>query len=161
MNIAIVGSRKWVDPNPIEAVCRAASVYDLHGSTIVSGGARGPDSMAETYAQKWQVDYLVLLAKWQRQGNQAGFIRNLRIVQHADIMFAFWDGKSAGTRHSFGQMHKAGKPVVVVSPVGTSEPLHSLVIRPLGHALQFAVNKQAEQGIHPWKFIDTWLEMYL
>ena len=50
-------------------------------------------------------------ADWQRYGRGAGPIRNKQIVESADLVIAFWDGKSNGTRSALAHAERAGVPV--------------------------------------------------
>ena len=36
------------------------------------------------------------------------------MAQAGDMLLAFWDGRSAGTRHKISCMQQLGKPVVVL-----------------------------------------------
>jgi hypothetical protein len=40
--------------------------------------------------------------------------RNFQMAQAGDMLLAFWDGRSASTRHMISCMQQLGKPVVVV-----------------------------------------------
>lgn len=69
---------------------------------IVSGGARGADSLAERYANERGLATKIFLPDWESHGKGAGFIRNRDIVDYADYVIAFWDFKSKGTGHTVG-----------------------------------------------------------
>lgn len=110
--VAIVGSRGWEDKKAIEQ-----AVNDLPRETrIVSGGARGADSLGALYARLRGLPVLVLLPDWDRYGKRAGFLRNTQIVEEADEVLAFWDGKSRGTLDTINKAKAAGKVVTVVRP---------------------------------------------
>lgn len=66
---------------------------------IVSGGARGADSLAEKFAREYNKKLIVYRADWNRYGKGAGFIRNATIINACDYCVAFWDGQSHGTKH--------------------------------------------------------------
>ncbi|QQS32986.1 MAG: hypothetical protein IPM50_15290 [Acidobacteriota bacterium] len=67
---------------------------------IVSGGARGVDTLARLYAQSNGIEFTESLAGWDRYGKRAGFLRNCVMVGAADAVIAVWDGESRGTKHS-------------------------------------------------------------
>jgi hypothetical protein len=67
---------------------------------IVSGGAKGADSLAEIYAEKYQLPLIVFKPDWQKYGRGAGIVRNREIIEAADMVVAFWDGSSKGTASS-------------------------------------------------------------
>lgn len=83
---------------------------------IVSGGARGADSLAERYAKEKNYVCLVYPANWEKFGRKAGYIRNAEM--HAFIarqqkrgVVAFWDGKSPGTKQSIQLAQQYNNPI--------------------------------------------------
>jgi hypothetical protein len=57
-------------------------------------------------------------ADWNRYGRSAGFKRNQQMLTegHPDLVLAFWDGHSRGTRHMIELAWKAGVKVEIVKP---------------------------------------------
>lgn len=112
--IAIVGSREFPYPTAVRCF-----VNHLPASAVVvSGGARGVDKLAETAARErgLQVDiFPVTDAEWKRS-KRAGFDRNARMIPTADVVIAFWDGKSNGTRDSIKLAERHNKPCRVYLP---------------------------------------------
>lgn len=82
---------------------------------IISGKARGADTLGEQYA-KWH-GYSVwgFPAKWDKYGKSAGFIRNTEMAKNADALVAFWDGQSLGTKHMIATATQCGIDVHVVN----------------------------------------------
>lgn len=106
MKIAVIGSRN-------------ISVIDLKGhisncEEIVSGGAVGVDSCAEKYAEENGLKLTVFLPQYERYGRAAPIIRNKQIVDYADKIIAFWDGKSKGTLSVIKYAEKTGKQCDVI-----------------------------------------------
>ena len=66
---------------------------------IVSGAAKGADSLGEQYARENGYAIDSRPADWNAHGKSAGFIRNVQMANSADALIAFWDGKSHGTKH--------------------------------------------------------------
>jgi len=64
---------------------------------IVSGMARGADSLAVKYAYENDYDIKSFPANWQQHGNSAGYKRNIEMARYADACVCFWDGLSKGT----------------------------------------------------------------
>lgn len=93
--VAIVGSR---DINTDTAARVWAYVMNLDADCIVSGGARGVDQAAEEAAKHHEIPFVRFDPDWDRDGKQAGFLRNRSMVMNADHVTAFWDGKSLGTK---------------------------------------------------------------
>lgn len=69
------------------------------GVTIVSGGARGADALGEQFAREFMLPVMPFPADWNAHGKAAGPIRNVQMAEYADILVAFWDGESRGTKH--------------------------------------------------------------
>lgn len=111
IRFAVVGGRDFSD---FEKMCRELDRYRSVVSTVVSGGARGADTLAERWAKSRGVPTEVYPADWERHGKSAGFIRNKLIVDNADAVLAFWDGQSRGTKMTIDLAVKLKKPVRVV-----------------------------------------------
>ena len=117
MILAIVGSRTFTDFERMSSV-----LWDLFRvrrgtkpkDTIVSGGANGADTLAKQYAQEEETLYLEFPADWKTHGKAAGFIRNQDIVDACDVVLAFWDGKSKGTKDTIDRAARAKKPTFIV-----------------------------------------------
>ncbi|HYF75019.1 MAG TPA: DNA-processing protein DprA [Candidatus Nitrosocosmicus sp.] len=109
--IAIVGSRDYPHPHKIQ---RAIEFFSQYECEIVSGGARGVDSQAEQIARNLGLPVTIFHANWNMYGNRAGAMRNKQIVDYADVIVAFWDGKSKGTQITVGMAKRAGKKVLVI-----------------------------------------------
>jgi hypothetical protein len=113
MKVAVVGSRNFADRLRLFAELDALQQTRGPFDAIVSGGARGADQLAEAYAGERRLLLYVIRPDW-RMGRGAGVARNAEIVRQADLVAAFWDGRSPGTRSSIELARKANKPVVVV-----------------------------------------------
>lgn len=81
--------------------------------SIVSGMARGADSLAVRFAKEYGVKLYEYPADWS-QGKGAGFMRNTEMALFADGLLAYWDGESRGTQHMIDTMNKLGKTHVYV-----------------------------------------------
>ncbi len=82
---------------------------------IVSGHARGADTLGEMYAQDEGFALEVYPAQWKKLGKQAGYRRNEQMAEVADALIAFWDGESKGTKHMIDIMNNKGLPTKVVN----------------------------------------------
>ena len=79
---------------------------------IISGGAQGIDQMAAGYARRKGFEVFDIGANWSFLGEQdraAGMKRNTFVVQITDLVTAFWDGESRGTRDTITKARNAGK----------------------------------------------------
>ena len=108
--VAVVGGREFND-----YVLLAEELQQHVPFILVSGGARGADSLAERFANKHGLEKLIFEADWNKYGKSAGYRRNVTIVEHADLVIAFWDGKSKGTKHTIDIAEKKGVPSSIVS----------------------------------------------
>lgn len=108
MKIAVVGSRNLKIDN--------LGDYLPAGTTeIVSGGARGIDTCAREYAKAHGLKLTEFLPDYERYGKGAPLRRNLEIIDYADAVFAFWDGKSRGTAYTIKKARAIGKPVHIIT----------------------------------------------
>lgn len=84
----------------------------FHSCTmIISGGAKGADSLAKRYAIEHSIPIREHLPNWELHGKSAGYIRNKQIVDDCDFLVAFWNKKSKGTANSITLAEEAGKLV--------------------------------------------------
>ena len=81
---------------------------------IVSGHAKGADTLGEKYANDEKFDLEIYPAEWKKFGKAAGFRRNEKMAEIADAVIAFWDGKSNGTRHMIDISKEKGLDVRVI-----------------------------------------------
>lgn len=109
MKLAIVGSRSF---NDYIKLCEHFSGDGI--TEIVSGGAKGADFLAEQFAYDHNLPLKLFLPEWEKFGKKAGHMRNQLIVDYCDMLIAFWDGKSPGTKNSISLIKKSGKPYKVV-----------------------------------------------
>lgn len=82
---------------------------------IVSGMAKGADTMGEEYARSRGLKIKQFPAEWDKFGKGAGYRRNEQMAAYADALVAFWDGHSPGTRHMISICKKKGMAVRVVT----------------------------------------------
>ena len=77
---------------------------------IVSGGARGIDTAARQYAKEKGIKLTEFFPDYATFGRRAPLLRNLEIIDYCDMVLAFWDGQSHGTRFVIENCRKKGKP---------------------------------------------------
>lgn len=85
---------------------------------IVSGAAVGVDSLAAEYARQKDIpleEYPITPMDWKTYGRAAGPRRNALMAQNADVLIAFWDGYSPGTKNMIQHMKKRNKNVIQIS----------------------------------------------
>jgi len=112
--VAFVGSRDYPDMDEVRGMVQAYKDCE-----VVSGGARGVDSVAVEEATRLGCPTKVFPADWDTHGKRAGAVRNQQIVDYSDMVVAFWDGKSKGTVITVDMARRAGKDCVVIQPIET------------------------------------------
>ena len=106
MRIAIVGSRNVT----VDSIAEFVTDHD----EIVSGGAIGVDQCAADYAREHGLKLTEFLPEYEKYGRAAPIIRNRKIVDYADKVIVFWDGKSKGTLSVIKYAEKVRKPCTVI-----------------------------------------------
>ncbi|BDI29476.1 hypothetical protein CCAX7_15270 [Capsulimonas corticalis] len=127
MNVAVVGSREFA---PIELVWEFLRDWSGPVTRIISGGARGVDTAAARYARAHGIPLTEIRADWSL-GRRAGPLRNREIVAACDLVLAFWDGSSPGTRSTLTFAEAQGKAAWVI-------PQNGLAYEYLGDASLFS-----------------------
>ncbi len=107
MKVAIIGSRdiKFLDLN---------MYLDENVTEIVSGGAMGVDTIAREYAIDNNIRLTEFLPEYDKFGRSAPLRRNIMIIEYADKVLAFWDGKSRGTKFVIDNCKKREIPIEVI-----------------------------------------------
>ncbi len=107
MKVAVIGSR-GLEIDDIEK-------YIPDGVTeIVSGGAKGVDFCAREYAIKRGIKLVEFLPEYEKFKKGAPLKRNLQIIDYADKIIAFWDGKSRGTKYVIDNCREQNKEIEVI-----------------------------------------------
>jgi hypothetical protein len=110
MKVAVIGSRSF---NDYQKLKDTLSKLDI--TLIVSGGANGADKLGEQYANENGIPTKIFLPDWEKHGKSAGFLRNTDIINESDLVIAFWDNNSGGTKDSIDKAEKQGKNVIIVA----------------------------------------------
>jgi hypothetical protein len=130
--IIVCGSRDWRDYETIRRVLD--DLLDTRGPfTLVHGAC---PTGADSIARAWGVGLVPVEAHpadWQGKGNAAGPERNEAMAElGADLLLAFWDGRSRGTQDMIRRGVAHGIPVRIVAP---SEDRHCKLNCPPGRCL--------------------------
>lgn len=110
MKVVIAGSRGITD---YEQVLLAITNSDFHITEVVSGRARGVDTLGECYAEEYALTCSYFPANWNKHGKRAGHIRNAEIARYADAAVIVWDGESTGSANMIENMKRLNKPYYV------------------------------------------------
>lgn len=114
MKILICGDRNWSDSGTI--LLRIERLPK--NAIIISGGARGADTIAELIARSIGMKTQIFPAQWNLYGKAAGPIRNQQMLEeNPDLVIAFHNdlNSSKGTKDMINRAKKAGIPTEVIS----------------------------------------------
>lgn len=112
MKLAIIGSREAGNINLELELIKRFKI--LMNNTIISGGARGIDTLAAQFARKHGMKLLEFRPDYATYGRGATFIRNRRIVDEADGVIAFWNGTSRGTKYTIDYAMRKHVPLIII-----------------------------------------------
>ena len=113
MKLSIIGSRSFNDYEIAKHVIESvAEVNSFNISEIISGGAKGADTLGKQYAMMHGIPFVEYKPDWSI-GKHAGLLRNTLIIENSDIVVAFWDGKSKGTVDGIKKAKKLNKILYV------------------------------------------------
>ena len=131
MKLGITGSRSIAqfdflpyffkrDP-AFRAFCREHGMSRRRITAVVSGGARGVDTLAAGAAEAAGLVSEVLPPDREKYPGRmiyrAYLERNRAIAEACDVLLAVWDGKSRGTLYTIEYARRQGKPVFLVRPL--------------------------------------------
>jgi YspA, cpYpsA-related SLOG family len=110
MKVIIAGGREI---NDYELLLQAVLNAGFDITAVVSGAARGVDTLGERFAKEAGLELFQFPAEWDKYRNAAGPIRNRVMGDFADALIAIWDGKSTGTKNMIDYATKKGLKVYV------------------------------------------------
>lgn len=130
MKTIIAGSRSILDYDIVE---RAIIASGFVITEVVSGCAKGVDTLGEEYAKKhnipikpFEADWKDIsncpnpkVSKWGAYNPRAGRIRNEKMGDYADALICVWDGVSSGSKHMSNYMMSINKPTYIYKPFDT------------------------------------------
>lgn len=116
MKILVCGGRKYSNTEKFfDVMMDHVAMFEPEHVTIISGMAKGADTLAANFAKNNGCKLLAFPAHWDKDGKAAGPIRNRRMLDEGkpDLVIAFPGGK--GTKHMTDIAIKAGVQVVLVN----------------------------------------------
>lgn len=117
--VIIAGPRTIID---YELLLNAIKLSDIEITEVVSGNAKGVDSLGERYAKENNIPLKVFPSDWKTYKKAAGPIRNLEMAQYAQekdgILLAIWDKKTKGTKNMLNHARKLNLDIklFIISP---------------------------------------------
>lgn len=117
-NVIICGSREFENYELLKEKCNHLLSRKLKDPdtkvVIVSGCAKGADSLGEKYASETGLEILKYPADWDRFGKRAGYLRNKQMAEVGNAVIAFMvpgEDKNRGTKNMIS-LAKAGNLLV-------------------------------------------------
>ena len=106
MKIAVIGSRSIT-------VSNLGDYLPQDTTELMAGGAKGVDTCVKQYARENGIPFVEYLPDCGEYLRGVPFDGNFSIVNDADIVIVFWDGKSKGTKALINYCEKQHKPVYI------------------------------------------------
>lgn len=126
IRLIVAGSRYYTNKKVIEnmietIIAKLKQRHPFFTLHIITGGARGVDTLAENYARTNGIKlsiYPVSSKDWATNGKVAGPLRNARMAEAAleaaaPYLLAFWDMKSRGTKNMIDTANKKHIPTYI------------------------------------------------
>lgn len=135
LKIIIAGGRSFNNYERLKKECdeiifQYEAIHGKQDIEIVSGGAPGADKLGEQYQRErkyglrrfpadWSnIDLANAFVKYDKYGRpynaNAGFDRNEDMARYSDILIAFWDKKSRGTKDMLARAKEHGLSIYSV-----------------------------------------------
>jgi predicted Rossmann fold nucleotide-binding protein DprA/Smf involved in DNA uptake len=115
MRVAIVGSRRYPELERVGAYVDALP----RNATLVTGSASGVDAAATEAARRRGLPVIRVAASFEEVSDpRRSAERNQRLIDQAEVLVAFWDGASAGTRGTIERALDSGREVHVFTSSG-------------------------------------------
>jgi predicted Rossmann fold nucleotide-binding protein DprA/Smf involved in DNA uptake len=110
LKVAVVGSRHFAAPDRVVEYVKSLPPR----ASIITGSASGVDAAATKAAREKGIPVQVISASFEELTDAGkAAVRNQRLVDACDVLVAFWDGASKGTRATVERALDSGKEVHV------------------------------------------------
>ena len=148
--VIIAGSRSFNNYALLREHCLSVLQEKMktHRVIIVSGHARGADSLGERFANELGFPFELHPAKWRLLGKAAGMVRNAEMAKCSDALIAFWDGESRGTRHMINFAKKRGLDISVFNTSQTRSQTTDILFKENDGNLQIQDSKRPGTHFH-------------
>ena len=122
LRVIVAGGRDFTNATVMATVLNNLQdidhVIEIEKLTLICGMARGADLTAYKLFKEVGLPVEEYPADWDQHGKQAGYIRNTQMANVADMLIAFWDGCSPGTKHMITTARKHNLNVLVFNYEG-------------------------------------------
>ncbi len=118
-NVIVAGGRDFSDydlmKETLDNLFWDSDVFEGKVIKIVSGMARGADTLAIDYADENELTKILFPVNWKFHKHLAGLFRNEDMLSVGTHLIAFWDGDSHGTKKMIDLAREKGIPVWVIN----------------------------------------------
>jgi len=118
MNLIIAGGRNFTDYGLLEKevlLFLKSHKKKNEKVSIISGRAKGADTLGERFADKYGIEKILKPANWEKYGKAAGHIRNSEMAEISTHCIVFWNGSSFGSKNMIETATKKGLKLKVVN----------------------------------------------
>lgn len=117
--VIVAGSRGMTDRETIRRAMNDLWL-EIGPYTVISGTARGVDSISADIARSAGIMVEEFPAEWDKIGRSAGYRRNETMAHAATHLLAIWDGASKGTKHMIDIGTREGLSITVINQEDTT-----------------------------------------
>lgn len=116
MRLVIAGSRGLNNYDTISSyIDNYLRTSNVKPASIISGGAKGVDTIAMIYSRSNNIPFKLFPANWKEHGKAAGHKRNRLMAEEGTHLLAFWDGESKGTKNMIDTAKELDLEVTVIN----------------------------------------------
>lgn len=108
--IAVIGSRTFTDYVLLKKVLDEYPEF-----IVVSGGAKGVETLAEKYADEKGYNKIILKPDREKYGRAAGIKQDEEIINLADEVVSFWNKMPERGEHYMELARKKAIPVTIMA----------------------------------------------
>jgi len=119
VKLIIAGSRTITDISLLNKIMDKLSISNI--GEVVSGKARGVDSLGEEWARAHKITIKDFPADWDTYKKSAGHIRNAQMAEYGDTLLLLWNGTSSGSASMLELAKKKGLKIyeaITIPPRG-------------------------------------------
>lgn len=109
--LGIVGSRHYNDEKDFSSYVNHWIEKNGKPEMIISGGAKGTDTLAKNYALKNNITIKEYYADWNTYGKKAGPMRNTQIAMSCTHLLAFPSRTGKGTQDTIRKVKDLNKDI--------------------------------------------------
>lgn len=115
MKLIIAGSRDLTNVKYLDLIDELIKQNNLDPKEVVSGAARGIDTLGEIWARENGIPVVRFPADWNLYGKSAGFIRNSQMAEYGTALLVIRFEHSKGSKSMLECATRAGlSPIIDV-----------------------------------------------